>query len=213
MIADTFPRMQNGDWTPICISRDLLFTRLSGTLEYVRNCAVVAELDERRLEFPDRIFRGRCVPSMSPHFIQHTFADKTLRRSLEVRWPSQRQVTRESHCLTSGNSAYNSHPSPEQHRIVAEVELRLSVIQHGQGHRRGEHEAGRATAPGNSEAGHLRPTGSPRAPTTSLRPSCWSSYAPCVRLLETAMANSRKSRRPRSRPSLERQLLLSEQTP
>ena len=113
---------------PYVATGDLLFTRLSGTLEYVGNCAVVGELRGRKIEFPDRIFRGRCVSSISPNFVQLAFAEKTLRRSLEARAKSSAGHQRISladlreYCIPLP-------PITEQYRIVAEVERRLSVIQ------------------------------------------------------------------------------------
>ena len=107
---------------------DLLFTRLSGTLEYVGNCAVVEELRGRKIEFPDRIFRGRCVSGISPNFVQLAFAEKTMRRSLESKAKSSAGHQRISlsdlreYCVPLP-------PFAEQGRIVTEVERRLSVIQ------------------------------------------------------------------------------------
>ena len=115
-------------YDPYVATGDLLFTRLSGTLEYVGNCAVVGELHGRKIEFPDRIFRGRCVSSISPHFVQLAFADKTLRRSLEAKAKSTAGHQRIS--LADLREYYVPLPPlAEQHRIVADVDRRLSVIQ------------------------------------------------------------------------------------
>lgn len=62
---------------------DLVFTRLSGSLEYVGNCAEVPQLTGRKFEFPDRIFRGRVAPSLTARYVQHCFAVRKLRRHLE----------------------------------------------------------------------------------------------------------------------------------
>ena len=113
---------------PYIATGDLLFTRLSGTLEYVGNCAVVGVLNGRNIEFPDRIFRGRCVSDISPNFIQLAFAEKTLRRSLEEKAKSSAGHQRIS--LTDLQEyCVPLPPLEEQRRIVAEVERRLSVIQ------------------------------------------------------------------------------------
>ena len=107
---------------------DLLFTRLSGSLEYVGNCVVVPGLGKQRVEFPDRIFRGRTVTSISRHFIQLCFANKTLRQPLEAKAKSTAGHQRIS--LTDLRAfQLPLPPLSEQHRIVAEVERRLSVIQ------------------------------------------------------------------------------------
>ena len=113
---------------PYIATGDLLFTRLSGTLEYVGNCAVVGELQGRKVEFPDRMFRGRCVAGISPNFVQITFAEKTLRRSLEAKAKSSAGHQR----ISLSDLREYSVPLPplaEQRRIVAEVERRLSAIQ------------------------------------------------------------------------------------
>ena len=87
-ITDTCPMRRKQGPDSYIATGDLLFTRLSGTLEYVGNCAVVGMLHGRKIEFPDRIFRGRCVSDISPNFIQLAFAEKTLRRSLEEKGKS-----------------------------------------------------------------------------------------------------------------------------
>ena len=116
---------------PYIAAGDLLFTRLSGTLEYVGNCAVVKELEGRKIEFPDRIFRGRCVPSIAPHFVQLAFSEKTLRRSLEAKAKSTAGHQRIS--LTDLREfCIPMPPLAEQHRIVAEIESHLSVIQNAE---------------------------------------------------------------------------------
>ena len=112
---------------PYIAPGDLLFTRLSGTLEYVGNCAVVGDLRGRKIEFPDRIFRGRCVSGISPNFIQLAFAEKTLRRSLEAKAKSSAGHQRIS--LADLREYYLPIPPiAEQRRIVADVERRLSVL-------------------------------------------------------------------------------------
>ena len=112
-----------------CIAReDLLFTRLSGTLEYVGNCAVVGELGDQKIEFPDRIFRGRCTSSVSPHYIQNCFSTQTLREDLAAKAKSSAGHQRIS-LSDLREFRIPLPPLAEQRRIVAEVERRLSVIQ------------------------------------------------------------------------------------
>ena len=192
------------------ITRDLLFTRLSGTLEYVGNCAVVAELDGRKLEFPDRIFRGRCVPSMSPHFIQFTFADKTLRQSLEAKAKSTAGHQRIS-LSDLREFCVPLPPLAEQYRIVDEVERRLSVIQQTEATveasmKRAERL--RQSILKQAFSGHLVPQDPNDEPASLLLERIRAQRE----VTRTVMANSRKTRRPGSRPSPERQLLLSEET-
>ena len=107
---------------------DLVFTRLSGTLEYVGNCAVVGELGGWKVEFPDRIFRGRCVALVSSQYIQNAFADKKLREPLEAKAKSSAGHQR----LSLADIREYRIPLPplvEQHRIVTETQRRLSVVQ------------------------------------------------------------------------------------
>jgi len=62
---------------------ELLFTRLSGTLAYVGNCAVVPPLPPVRLEFPDRLFRARASVLARGDFVSFCFGATHLRRRLE----------------------------------------------------------------------------------------------------------------------------------
>ncbi len=113
---------------PFITRGDLLFTRLSGTLDYVGNCSVVRELNDLKMEFPDRLFRGRCMQGTIPGFIQLCFEDKTLRRNLEEKAKSTAGHQRIS-LSDLREYLFPLPPLAEQRRIVAEVERRLSVIQ------------------------------------------------------------------------------------
>ena len=63
---------------------DLLFTRLSGSLEYVANCVLVRGLSERRIYYPDRLFRARLEnPDLGP-YVELCFSSPLLRRYLTV---------------------------------------------------------------------------------------------------------------------------------
>ena len=105
---------------------DLLFTRLSGSLEYVGNCAVVPELCGRLLEFPDRIFRGVCSQLVLPHWVQHCAGETGLRKPLEQ---TARSTAGHQRISLSDLKAFRLPlpPLAEQHRIVAEVERLLSL--------------------------------------------------------------------------------------
>ena len=113
---------------PYISGGDLLFTRLSGTLGYVGNCAVVGELSRQKIEFPDRIFRGRCVSSVSTYYIQNCFSTQTLREDLEAKAKSSAGHQRIS-LSDLREFCIPLPPLAEQYRIVAEVERRLSVVQ------------------------------------------------------------------------------------
>lgn len=62
---------------------DLLFTRLSGSLAYVGNCAVVRGLAGRAIWYPDRLIRAETVQSINKDYIQLAFETKSLRLALE----------------------------------------------------------------------------------------------------------------------------------
>ncbi len=64
---------------------DLLFTRLSGSLEYVANCAIVEDLNGRRVQYPDRLFCGKLkMPAMN-HYVSLCFRHPGLRAELTER--------------------------------------------------------------------------------------------------------------------------------
>ena len=62
---------------------DFLITRLSGSLEYVGNCAVVRELECPRIAYPDRLFRVRPVGCVEASFLEFAFAARSLRGAME----------------------------------------------------------------------------------------------------------------------------------
>ena len=63
---------------------DLLITRLSGSIEYVGNCAIVGELQGRRIQYPDRLFCCRLHDSSYARFVELAFASPELRRQIEA---------------------------------------------------------------------------------------------------------------------------------
>lgn len=62
---------------------DLLFTRLSGTLNYVGHCAIVRNHPHRATYYPDRIFRAQIDEAISAEFVELAFAVTSLRGALE----------------------------------------------------------------------------------------------------------------------------------
>ncbi len=106
---------------------DLLFTRLSGSLEYVGNCAQVPPLAGKMIEFPDRIFRGRVVPDLSGRFIEHCFAVRALRTQLEE---AAKSAAGHQRIGLDDLRKYRIPlpPKAEQQRISNDVEKSLSVI-------------------------------------------------------------------------------------
>lgn len=63
---------------------DLLFTRLSGSLSYVANCARVQQLGDRRIQFPDRLFCVRLADAALAPYIELCFANPLLRSYLTI---------------------------------------------------------------------------------------------------------------------------------
>jgi len=61
---------------------DVLFTRLSGSLEYLANCAVVRDLGSRRIQYPDRVFCAKLkIPEMAS-YVELCFGNPILRAEL-----------------------------------------------------------------------------------------------------------------------------------
>jgi type I restriction enzyme, S subunit len=105
---------------------DLLITRLSGTLEYVGQCALVAEQPAGALQYPDRLFCAKLVESIDGAFLAYCFAQGTLRAPLE-----EAAKSTAGHQRISMSDLYPFRfplpPLAEQNRVVAELDRRLSV--------------------------------------------------------------------------------------
>ena len=109
-------------------SGDLLFTRYNGNTELVGVCGVVPAIDRETLH-PDKLIRA-CLTKYGalPNFVQIVANSGVSRKFLE-----RRIRTTAGQSGISG-SDLKSMPIPlsplaEQHRIVAEVDRRLSVVQ------------------------------------------------------------------------------------
>jgi type I restriction enzyme S subunit len=63
---------------------DMLFTRLSGSIEFVANCAVVPELNGKQIQYPDRLFCGRLLEPQCVSFCELCFACPSLRDFLTI---------------------------------------------------------------------------------------------------------------------------------
>lgn len=111
---------------------DLLITRLSGSLEYVGNCALVPDFDFGRIEFPDRLFRAHLSPHASPRYLQHCFAAPDLRRPLERTAKSTAGHQRIS-LSDLRPFAIPLPPFGEQSRIAAEMERLLAIADGAEG--------------------------------------------------------------------------------
>ncbi len=64
---------------------DVLITRLSGSVEYVGCCAVVAELKNPRIQYPDRIFCGKLSEPLMwlGNFLAYCFQSAYIRKRVE----------------------------------------------------------------------------------------------------------------------------------
>lgn len=58
---------------------DLLFTRLSGSIDYVGNGAVVSSLEGMRIQYPDRIFCAKLIDPSHARYIELCFASPDIR--------------------------------------------------------------------------------------------------------------------------------------
>lgn len=62
---------------------DLLITRLSGSIEYVGNCALVQSLHGRRIQYPDRLFCCRLTDPRKSAYVELFLAGPAIRRHIE----------------------------------------------------------------------------------------------------------------------------------
>jgi type I restriction enzyme, S subunit len=63
---------------------DMLFTRLSGSIEFVANCAVVPALNGERIQYPDRLFCAKLLEPQCIQFCQLCFASPILRDFITI---------------------------------------------------------------------------------------------------------------------------------
>ncbi|MGV8038569.1 MAG: restriction endonuclease subunit S [Thermoanaerobaculaceae bacterium] len=63
---------------------DLLITRLSGSLDYVANCARVGNLGGQEYAYPDRLFRARLSNGGWSRYLELCFANPDLRSLLAI---------------------------------------------------------------------------------------------------------------------------------
>jgi restriction endonuclease S subunit len=62
---------------------DLLVTRLSGSVDYVGNCAMVKSVSEPRAQYPDRLFCCRLKDQREAPYIELCFAGPAIRKRVE----------------------------------------------------------------------------------------------------------------------------------
>ncbi|MBK6999932.1 MAG: restriction endonuclease subunit S [Rhodoferax sp.] len=78
------PNMTKVRADDLLVEGDVLFTRLSGSLEYVANCAVVRGLGDRKIYYPDRLFRAKLIRPEQGTYFELCFASPLLRKHLTV---------------------------------------------------------------------------------------------------------------------------------
>ena len=61
---------------------DLLFTRLSGSVEYVANCSIVRNLKGRRVQYPDRLFRVKLRNNEHARYLEYLFDAPFVRKTI-----------------------------------------------------------------------------------------------------------------------------------
>jgi type I restriction enzyme S subunit len=109
--------------------KDVLITRLSGSVEYVGCCAIVGDLDGKRVQYPDRIFCGKLVNSLNGPYLTYAFQHPRVRRELE----SAAKSTAGHKRISISDLLPLAVPVPpldEQEAILDAVEDQLSVIDH-----------------------------------------------------------------------------------
>jgi len=113
-LADTDDRntLKNGD---------LLFTRLSGSAEYVGNCALVCDLKNDKLHYPDRLFCARLKDSRQGRYLELHFSSVIFKKYILSSIKSSAGHQRIT--LEPIKKAIIDMPSEnEQHEIVRRVE-------------------------------------------------------------------------------------------
>ena len=110
----------------LLVEGDLLFTRLSGSLEYVANCAVVRGLSNRKIYYPDRLFRAQLIRSEQGPYFEYCFASSLLRAHLTIEAKSTAGHQRVS-MGTVTEFPIPLPPDREQAEIVRRVEALTSL--------------------------------------------------------------------------------------
>jgi type I restriction enzyme, S subunit len=118
---DQFQREEN-----FLAEGDLLITRLSGSIEYVGNCAIVSGLKERRIKYPDRLFCCRPVNPEEAKFIELAFAAPEIREQIESASRSAAGHQRISISDLKGFH-FSRPPLDEQREIVRHCSALLSL--------------------------------------------------------------------------------------
>lgn len=105
---------------------DVLFTRLSGSLDYVANCAVVRGLGNRQFYYPDRLFRAKLTRPEQGSYFELCFSSPLLREHLTVEAKSTAGHQR----ISMGAVTEFPIPLPpqeEQQEIIRQVEMLFGI--------------------------------------------------------------------------------------
>lgn len=105
---------------------DVLFTRLSGSLDYVANCAVVRGLGNRQIYYPDRLFRAKLTSPEQGSYFELCFSSPLLREHLTVEAKSTAGHQR----ISMGAVTEFPIPLPpqnEQQEIIRQVEILFAI--------------------------------------------------------------------------------------
>ncbi len=105
---------------------DLLFTRLSGSVEYVANCAVVRSLGSRRIQYPDRLFRVRLAERQNARYVEYAFAAPFVRKAITELAKSSAGHQRVSQGAIT-DQAIPMPPLAEQREIVRRVDALFAL--------------------------------------------------------------------------------------
>lgn len=105
---------------------EVLFTRLSGSLDYVANCAVVRGLNGRKIYYPDRLFRARIVNPQQGSYFELCFSSPLLRENLTVEAKSTAGHQRISQGAITG-FPIPLPPKDEQQEIIRQVQVLFAI--------------------------------------------------------------------------------------
>jgi len=106
---------------------DILFVRLSGTVDYVACCAIVRNLDASPIAYPDRLFRAKPVLSSLAGYIEACFSSPICRERIRDIAKSSAGHQRISSDGVTGQPV-PLPPLAEMVFIVEELERRLSIV-------------------------------------------------------------------------------------